>query len=121
MATRTPTVTYNPNGHRGIVQVVWSGLANGDDGAPVELPGYADRSVQLTGTLGAGGNARIQGADDNTPTYATLSDPQGNALDINALGIKSVSEVSRLIRPLISAGDGTTALAVTLIGRKTVF
>lgn len=118
MATRTATVNYAPNGHRNIVQVVWTGLLNGDDGSPVELPGYADRSIQVVGTLGAGGNVRVQGADDAVPTYATLSDPQGNALDINAAGIKAISEVSKLTRPLITAGDGTTDLTVTMVARR---
>ncbi len=118
MATRTATVNYAPSGHRGVVQVIWTGLLNGDDGSPVELPGYADRSIQVVGTLGAGGNVRVQGADDTVPTYATLSDPQGNALDIGALGIKSISENTKLTRPLISAGDGDTALTVTMLARR---
>jgi hypothetical protein len=117
MATRIPTVTYNPNGHVGTVQVVWTGLLNTDVGAPVELPGYADRSVQLTGTLGVGGNCKIEGSADAT-TYALLSDPQGTVLDIAALGIKSVSELSRYTRPRISAGDGSTSLTLTMTARR---
>jgi len=44
----------------GVQLVTWSGLLNGDDGAPVELPSHADRSVQVTGTFGAAGNVNIE-------------------------------------------------------------
>src|SRR5262245_55928944 len=61
MATRAYSVTrmtaYGDPCH--VIQ--WTGLLNGDDGQPVEMPGSADRSVHALGTFGAAGNVRIEG------------------------------------------------------------
>ena len=92
-------------------------LANGETGEAVDFPAFADRSVQVTGTFGSGGNAKIEGSNDGT-NYAVLTDPQGNALDITAAKIEAVTEVTRSIRPRISAGDGSTALTITLLVRR---
>ncbi|CAB4165266.1 hypothetical protein UFOVP821_32 [uncultured Caudovirales phage] len=119
MATRAATIS-NPTKDQyddGVQLVTWSGLLNGDDGAPVELPTHADRSVQVTGTFGASGNVNIEGSNDGT-NYATLSTPASVALAITAAGIKAVLELPRYIRPRVTAGDGTTALVVTLLLRR---
>lgn len=110
MATRTPTVTNN--GDLTIVQ--WTGLLNGDDGSPYKFTQWADRSIQVTGTFGAGGSVRWQGSNDGS-TYAALTDPQGNDLNITAAKMEAVTELALWSRPLVTAGDGTTSLTVTLV------
>ena len=98
----------------------WPGMANGDDGQPVELPWYADRTVQVVGTYGAGGKARIEGSLNGTD-WATLSDPQGADLDISSVSqsIATVTELTRYIRPSVPTGDGSTALTVMILVRQT--
>lgn len=108
--------------NRDCALVSWA-LANGDSGVPFDGAAYADRSVQVLGTFGAGGNARIEGSLKETAApadadYATLTDPQGNALDVTAAKIEAVSEMTRLIRPRVTAGDGTTAIVVYLLARR---
>lgn len=133
MATRSFTVEIPVNHHggniRGVYIVTWAGLLNGDDGAPFVFPDKADKSVQVTGTFGAGGNLKIEGANAQgyipsltggtalTPTYALLADPQGTALDITAAKIEQVLENTNVIRPRVSAGDGTTSLVCVLVCR----
>ena len=98
----------------------WSGLtqASLDDGTPVELPDYADRSIQVQGTIGAAGNLRVEGSNDGT-NYVVLTDPQGTALTIVAAGvIEQIQEITRFIRPRITAGDGTTNLVCTFYGAR---
>ena len=92
----------------------WADIPNGDDGTPVELAQWADRSVQVTGTFGAGGSVRIEGSNDGT-SYAPLTDPQGNDIDIASAKIEALSELVRYVRPRVTAGDGTTSLTVTLL------
>lgn len=112
MATITPTVTYAPNGHRQLVQVVWANMASADVGAPVELPGYADRSVQIEGTFGDG-TVTLQGSDQDSPSsYHPLTDPQGNDIAKTAADLEAVTEITRWTRPSVS---GTTATGVTVI------
>jgi hypothetical protein len=99
--------------------ITWSGLLNSDDGAPVDMVAYADRSVQVEGTFGTGGNCRIEGSLDGV-NYRTLTDPQGNALDFGTAKIEALTELVRFIRPRITAGDGATNLDCTLLVRGTL-
>jgi hypothetical protein len=120
MATRTPTITIldaNSNENGGARLVQWAGLLNTDDGTPVEFDAFADRSVQVTGTFGTGGNCRIQGSNDGT-NWAALTDPQGNALNMSTASLEAISELARYVRPLITAGDGATNLTVTMLLRR---
>lgn len=121
MATRAATRASLPTtgDFDGVTIVTWSGLTKttNDDGEAVALPNFADRSVQVTGTFGSGGSVRIEGTIDGS-NYAALTDPQGNALDIAAAKIESISECVRSIRPRVTAGDGTTSLAVSIIFRR---
>lgn len=100
--------------HHTCVIATWPDLANGDDGSPIELANFADRSVQVVGTFGAGGSVRIEGSLDGT-NYAPLTDLQGNDLNITAAKIEAITEVVRWIRPRVTAGDGTTSLTVTML------
>lgn len=120
MATRTAVMTEVPlAGGEGIAYLVtWSGLLNGDDGEPVTLPGFNDRSVQVEGTFGSGGSARVQGSLDGT-NFETLHDPGGNALDMTAASIKAVLEATVKTRPKITAGDGSTSLVVSILFNRT--
>lgn len=121
MPTRTPTI-LQPDADRlpgNWAVISWSGLLNTDDGAPVDMVAYADRSVQVTGTFGTGGNCRIEGSIDGT-TYATLTDPQGNVLDFSTAKIEAVTELVRFIRPRITGGDGSTNLVCSLLVRGTL-
>jgi len=114
MATITAAITeikpYRENGHA----ILWETLTNGDSGSSIEMPGSAIRSVQVTGTFGAGGTVVIQGSNDGS-NWVTLNDIEGNALSLTAAGIESIQEVTRYIRPSVTAGDGTTDLDVTLV------
>lgn len=114
MATRTLVRT---DMYHGVVLASWSGLLNGDDGAPLEAVGHADKTVQITGTFGVGGTIVIEGSNDGT-NYATLTDPQGNAISKTAAAIEMIAEHTRYIRPRVTAGDGTTSLVVTMMGRR---
>jgi hypothetical protein len=99
-------------------QVTWGPMANGDVGAPVDLVEYTDRSVQVEGTFGTGGNAEIQGSNDLS-NFRPLRDPSSTLLDLTAAGIHGILEFTGQIRPKITAGDDTTSLTVTLVLRRT--
>lgn len=117
MAVITPTPNYYPQHHPGVALMTWGPLANGDSGAPVELPSFPDCAVQFDGTFGSGGTILLEGSIDGT-TYFTLTDPQGNAISKTASALEQIEELVRYIRPQVSAGDGTTALYCRLIARR---
>jgi hypothetical protein len=117
MATRTAALSYSPNGNANGVLTTWSGLLNGDDGSPVEGVDFADRTMQVTGTFGTGGSVSLRGSNDGV-NYVVLTDPQGNAITKTAAGIEVIAEGPRYILPVVTAGDGTTALVVTIWARR---
>lgn len=95
----------------------WANLANGDDGEALMSAAYTDRSIQVFGTFGVGGNVRIEGSNDGIH-WAVLTDPQGNNLDITSAKIELVAEATFFIRPRVTGGDGTTDLTVILLNKE---
>ncbi len=117
MTTRAATLSVIPAyGERAHV-ISWSGLLNGDDGAPIEMPGSSDRSIQYQGTFGTGGTIILEGSNDGV-NYHPLTDPQGNAISKTAAGIEAIMELTRYVRPRVSAGDGSTSLVATLLVKR---
>lgn len=118
MATIQATVTRIDEN---TVRFRWTGLtqATADDGVPIgaNWADYPDRSVQVEGTFGAGGNLRVEGSNDEA-VYAALNDPFGAALNITAASLRGITEVPLLTRPRVIAGDGTTNLNVTILARR---
>src|SRR3990170_2252557 len=99
--------------------VLWETMGNADTGvgvdgtgSTIQLPGFADRTVQVAGTFG-GATVTVQGSNDGT-NWATLRDPQGADLTFTVAGIKQVLEVTRHIRATTSGGAGTD-VDVTLL------
>lgn len=121
MATRSVTATYAPNGQGNGVLVEWTGLANGDDGQPFEGVDFADRTVQIGiaqgGAFGTGGSITLQGSNDGSQ-WDALTDPQGNAITKTAAGLEVIAENPRYVRPIVTAGDGSTLLAVRIWARR---
>lgn len=110
--TSTPSTTHGDN----FRTVVWSGLATGDQGTPFEMPTFSDRSVQVQGTFG-GCTVTIEGSNDGTNWHA-LNDPQGNPLAFTAAKVEQVMEVTRFIRPNVTAGAGTGMVITMIASRK---
>lgn len=118
MATVVPTNT-KMGGDDTVVKIAYATVTTTNDvGSPIPFIQWADRSVQVTGTFGTNGSLRIEGSNDSGVTYATLTDPQGNALDVTAAKIEAITEIVELVRPRLTAGDGSTSLAVTFVLRK---
>jgi hypothetical protein len=114
----TKSVISVPNGNQNIRQVVWAALVNGDAGDPIgpDLDMWSDRSVQVGGTFGAAGTVVWEGSNDGV-NYFMLSAPQGTSLSFTSAGLKQVLEGVLYARPRVAAGDGTTAIAVSLMLR----
>jgi hypothetical protein len=123
MATVTPNINRVEDERAQFVgwDVAWAGLANGDVGAPVSFAGFADRSFQVTGTFGAGGSVACEGSNNGAANYFALTDPSQTVIAITAAGGKTVTEATIQTRPHVTAGDGTTALTVTMFFRRLAF
>lgn len=103
-------------GGKSVYIISWKGMATGESGNSLPLAQYADRSVQVEGTFGAGGVISIQGSNDGV-NYVTLTDPQGNPLSFTSAGLEAITEMVAFIRPVVLSGDGTTNINVTMACR----
>jgi hypothetical protein len=116
MATRAVTITEANGG--GAIKALWTGLLNGDDGTPVDWLRYPDRTIQFTGTPGTGGSIRLEWSNDGGTTWVTCTDPQGNDIIKAAAGGEAVTEFALLVRPRVTAGDGSTSFAAILAAKR---
>lgn len=113
MATRTPVITDLDPGDGSVKIFTWT-LTGTDDGAPINMAQWADRSVQFVGTWG-GGTVLFEGSNDGT-NYATLTDAQTSAISKTADGLEQVIELTRLARPRASVS--VTSVVVSLLVRR---
>ena len=117
MATINPTVTRGSD--HSVMKFKFETLTTANDnGASISFSEWADRSVQVTGTFGSGGTLKFQGSNDSGQTWADLTDPQGNAISFTSAGLETVTEITELARPYVSAGDGSTDLDVFILCRR---
>lgn len=122
MATITPTTTQfvgnNQLGDTGIDgwQVQWAGVGDTSTCAPVQYPGYADKTIQVEGTFG-GGHVAINGSNDLV-NFEPLNDPTGTAISITAKGIKQILEHTIQYQPALSGSTGAN-ITITMFFRKT--
>jgi hypothetical protein len=90
----------------------WSPLLAGDTGRAVDFSEFADRSVQFAGTFG-GASVSLQGSNDGV-NWHVLTDTQGAPISKTSAALSAVAEMTRYVRPAVSGGDGTTAVAAIL-------
>jgi hypothetical protein len=115
MATKQGSGTIN---NFGVWLYTWLGLANGDVGNGFQAPGFPDKSVQVTGTWGAAGAVQIEGSNDNV-SWAQLHDQTGTAISLSSSNpVALIAESVMFVRPHVTGGDGTTALAVSLCATR---
>lgn len=113
MAIRQGSMLVDADGR---VKYNWAGLLNGDSGTIVGPIGRtADYTVQASGTFGAGGSATLQGSNDGV-NFIAMEDTTGTTIAMTTTKIWRLSHVPQFFRAAVTAGDGTTSLAVNLIG-----
>jgi hypothetical protein len=91
------------------------------DGQAAAYVGSGDRTIQVTGTFGAGGTVIVEGSLDTTfpPTnWFPLKDPSNTAISFTAAGLRAILENVVAVRARVTAGDGTTSITATLAVRR---
>lgn len=84
------------------------------------IAGYADKTIQVEGTFGAGGSVVLEGTNDGNPNhYRPLTNPQGTPIALTAAGLQALTEAVIWVRARVTAGDGTTALTASVFFRRT--
>lgn len=118
MATVAPVTSFPFETSLDVAVTTWPNLLSGDDGEPVRLAVYSDRSIQLSGTFG-GASVTIGGSNDGV-TYHALTDTSGTALSLTSACLKQIVELPVYLKPRVFGGDGTTSLTVVLAGRRSI-
>lgn len=120
MATVNPTVKRVGSGDGSVIEYSYAITTANADGAPLEVPEWADVTWVARGTWG-GATLKIQGSDDGTNfvTAAGLSNAAGGAeASASADKIFTTIERPRYIRPILTTvGAGATITVVALCRR----
>lgn len=114
MATINATVEKSGDGS--VVYFTYTGMAKGDQGAPIPFAEFADRSVQAGGTWDSA-TFVWQGSNDGT-TWFTLNDPGDVAISKTGNFLESVLEMTRYARPSIGGSGGSTDIDVVVACRR---
>ena len=118
MATVAHVTTFPFETSRDVAVTIWASMAADDDGEPVRLAVYSDRSIQVAGTFG-GASVTIGGSNDGV-TYHALHDTLGNAMTLTEGKLQQIVELPIYLKPRVFGGDVSTDLRVTLAGRRSI-
>jgi hypothetical protein len=102
----------------GIVQADWIGaLANAESGNSARLARWTSKSAHATGTFGAGGAVAIEGSNDGSNWFALTKEDGSAVISLTSANPGAgILENTLFVRPRVTAGDGTTALRVVIVG-----
>lgn len=91
-------------------------LANGDQSVPMEVPATGfEMAVQVTGTFGAAGSVQVERSNDAVNwVILAAGDVKSGTHPFTAAGLVEFATSARYLRLNVTAGDGTTALFVTI-------
>lgn len=92
----------------------WASILNAETGNAAQAAKWPTKTVQVSGTPGAGGSVQLEGSNDGT-NWTLLRDSLGVTLVFTAAGLRDVLENTRHIRARVTAGDGTTNFKVLVI------
>ena len=116
MASVALVTTFPFETSQHVAVTTWAPMLADDDGEPVQLAVYSDRSIQVSGVFG-GASVTIGGSNDGV-TYHALADAQGYALTLTSGALKAVIELPIYLKPRVFGGDVTTEIKVVLSGRR---
>jgi hypothetical protein len=124
MALITPTITDFVDQAAFLAQ--WLISSSADTCVAIDRIDYPDRTVQMTSTGAFGLTVALQGSNvassaeaaAGTGTFATLTDPQGNAITSATNLVEQVMELTRWTKPTTTTGTVTAPTLVTLFARR---
>jgi hypothetical protein len=118
MATRAAVTTYPFETSLDVAVTTWTGLLADDDGEPVRLAVYSDRSIQISGEFD-GASITIGGSNDGV-TFHALTSTDSVPLTLTEAALKQIVELPIWIKPRIFGGGGATNLTVIMAGRRSI-
>lgn len=109
MATVNATRIWNDRND--IIAYEWA-VTDSDTFKAARVPNRSDKTMQVSGDFGAGGDIQIEGSiDPDGAVFNRLTDPQGNTIAFTSAGIETIMENVAYIRPVVDSG---TSVDVTV-------
>lgn len=118
MATRAATTEYPFETSLDVAVTTWTGLQADDDGEPVRLAVYSDRSIQITGEFD--GASITIGGSNNGVTYHALTSTDSVILTLTEAALKQIVELPVYLKPRVFGGGAATNLTVIMAGRRSI-
>jgi hypothetical protein len=87
-------------------------------GVGVEIPGCADKTVQLIANTAGGATCSIEGSNDNT-NWTTLHQADTSSAEATATAIMAIIENPRYIRARLTTVGSGADWTVVLLARNT--
>lgn len=100
----------------GVTVRQWVNMSLGDVGSPINLARKSDKTVQVFGTFGVGGNVALEGSIDGV-NWSTLKTVFNGSVSFSSGAIATITEVPAYIRPAVVGGDGSTSITVLILTR----
>jgi len=116
MAVR-PVVRTEAGGR--VYRYTWSGVAAGDTGEPVKIPGASDRTVQAFGTWDGGSLGIDVSLEETVSTWFPATDQAGTEIAVTSNDGAFVTENGVWFRPNMTGGSGDS-ITVILTCRGTM-
>ena len=121
MTTRTTAIKTRTtaSGAKDVI-VTWAGLQNGDDGQWVSIPGAVLRAIGRSGTWGTAGSVSLKMSNGDASGASPITGAQADEgvlsgpFTASGLTTANLYLATASYRPVVTAGDGTTNLTLTL-------
>lgn len=118
MATPSGIPTPIGNADSSAYLITWNLTTADNVGAALEMPEWADRTVQAFGTNWGGATLAIEGSNDGTNWVSLKSVATAAAIALTADGIVLLLELPRYIRPKLTTAGTAAVIAVTAAIRR---
>lgn len=100
------------------ILVTWNLTTADHTGAALEMPEWADRTMQAYGTTWGGATLAIEGSNDGVNWVSLKSVADVTAIALTADGMALLLELPRYIRPRLTAVGVGAVVAVTIAIRR---
>lgn len=95
----------------------WSAMTTGDNGEPIILTKFNDRTLHVTGTFG-GATVAFEGSNDGIE-YLPMRDVFNAVVSASEAKLITLTEVPLYVRPVVTGGTGTSvSIIVCGVGRE---
>lgn len=88
----------------------------------IELPGWADRSIQSFGTFAGGSVVEAEGSNENPvdppANFSPLNDHFGTPIAQSVAGLDGIAENTRVIRPILNPVGVAATITVKIMVRR---